>query len=274
MDRSLLMKYSVVKKKEYKYLFSICTLVTDFTQYDEMLKSFESNGFNATDCEYLCLDNSVENKFDAYDAINIFITSANGKYVIVCHQDVILLDDNLTDLLSCLEGVAAVDENWGLIGNAGGKNFNELAIRISDPHGENTSTGGPFPVKVTSLDENFILIRAEANLVASRDIGGFHLYGADLCILASIVGYSAYVVDFHLKHLSAGNAGFKNDQSVYSFHQTKKRFICKYNVAFRSRLIVTTCARMYLSGVNFFVIAFNSKILMKVVRKISKLFAS
>ena len=100
--------------------------------------------------------------------------------------------------------LSALDPNWGLAGNAGGVAPGELAIRIADPHGSDQNTHS-FPVPVCSLDENFIVLRADARLAFSADLDGFHFYGTDICLLADVHGYRSYVIDFHLRHLSAGN---------------------------------------------------------------------
>ena len=66
----------------------------------------------------------------------------------------------------------------------------------------------------------------------SRDLHGFHLYGADLCLIADILGYSAYVVDFHLRHKSVGNKGS-------TFEVVRAELIEKYRRALRYRVIGT-----------------------------------
>lgn len=252
------------------YIFSICTLVTDFSLYECMRNSFEEKGFNSSIAEFFCVDNSTGNQLDAYTAINRFLRTANGRYVILCHQDIVLHDDDCAVLLERIAEVEKGDPNWGLIGNAGGRSFNEYSIRISDPHGTNTRRSGPFPAPVMSLDENFIVVRASANLAASRDIGGFHLYGADLCLIASILGYSAYVIDFHLKHLSGGNSGRKTDTHLHSFAQSQRSFIAKYQRALAARWINTTCTRMYLSGNRLLNAICNLRQIIRLKRKADK----
>jgi len=46
-----------------------------------------------------------------------------------------------------------------------------LAIRISDPYGENQSSSSG---ACHALDENFIVVRRQANLSLSHDLSGFH----------------------------------------------------------------------------------------------------
>jgi hypothetical protein len=68
-----------VKLSETRY--SICTFVTLRSQYDEMIESFVSHGFAYDDCEYLYIDNSEKNHYEAYAGINKFLTIAKGCIV-------------------------------------------------------------------------------------------------------------------------------------------------------------------------------------------------
>jgi len=164
---------------------------------------------------------------------------AKGRYIIICHQDIVLLNDNLAQLENCIAELNKLDPKWALLGNAGGKSLGYTSLRLTDPHGDH-NTGG-FPMKVQSLDENFILIRKDANLGASSDLEGFHFYGFDLCLVAAMRGYSAYVVDFHLQHLSPGKIS-------QDFIKCKTRLIRKYQQLFSGNFFQTTCTSFYISG--------------------------
>src|SRR5215472_6574973 len=115
--------------------YSICTIVTQPDQYAEMITSFKNRGFDARDCEFLYLDNSQGNEFDAYTGINMFLNVARGKFIILCHQDVLLIDDGRANLDAALEKLTRLDPTWGVCGNAGVNGLGQTAIRISDPHG-------------------------------------------------------------------------------------------------------------------------------------------
>lgn len=156
--------------------FSICTLVTDELQYAEMLDSFVNFGFYPADCEYLYIDNTECNVFDAYASYQHFLNEAAGEILIRCHQDVELIADDRDRLEERLEELEAIDPNWAVCGNAGGVALGLFAIRISDPHGDNHSVGS-FPSRVVASDENFLVVKRSANLAISRDLSGFHLYG-------------------------------------------------------------------------------------------------
>lgn len=220
--------------------FSICSLVTDLGEYAEMVESFRERGFGGPDCEFLYLDNSESNTFDAFAGYNLFLARASGDYLILCHQDILLLEQGRPELERRLAELDALDPAWALCGNAGGVDGGRLAIRITDPHGADQSTG-TFPARADALDENFIVARRDSNLALSHDLSGFHLYGTDLCIVADMLGRTAYVIDFHLRHKSAG----KTDAGFYA---ARRAAIAKYRRAFRTRWIRTTCTAFLVSG--------------------------
>jgi len=141
-----------------------------------------------------------------------------------------------------LDELTRLDPDWGVCGNAGATASGRIAARISDPNTGDTNKGGPFPARVVSLDENFLVVRGEANLALSHDLAGYHWYGADLCIIADVLGWNAYVIDFHVLHKSGGSP----DGSFAAIRSATRR---KYNRAFRSRWHhVTTKRSIFLSG--------------------------
>lgn len=221
--------------------YTIGTLVTDQAQYDEMRASFEAGGFGSEDCEYLIIDNRHGNTADAYDGLRQLLNLAKGTFVILCHQDVVLLEDGRAELDARLAELSERDPTWALAGNSGGIAMRKLALRISDKHRQNQSRGGPFPVPVMSLDENLIIVRRETRVSFSRDLHGFHMYGADICLNAAMLGYTSYVIDFHLLHKGEAATGKAFDQSVAEFER-------KWRRAMSPRIMQTTCTRVLLSN--------------------------
>ena len=120
---------------------------------------------------------------------------------------------------------------------------------------------------MSGLDENFLLVRREANLAVSRDIDGFHLYGTDLCLIAQFLGYSAYVVDFHLRHLSSGPKGS-------SYQTIRSALIAKHSRALRPRMVTTTTTVVYLGGPRALRSLLNSRIGLGIARRIGRVAAS
>jgi len=226
----------------FKFKYSICTLVTNAAEYGEMRESFASRGFTTADCEYLYIDNSRRNHAEAFAGYNLFLDSAQGRYVILCHQDILLKFDDRKILEQRLEELDRIDPGWGLAGNAGGIGPESCAVHVTHPSGEQNS--GVFPMEAQSLDENFLLVKKEANLGLSRDLRGFHFHGTDLCQIARILGWNAWVIDFNLFHKSEGNF----DNSFYDLSRQLRR---KYERALKGRTVQTMGARVHLSGSAF-----------------------
>jgi len=219
--------------------YSICTLVTDHDKYTLMVESFISKGFGTTDCEYLFVDNSKSNKLDGYSGYNAFLSSANGSRIVICHQDILLIDSDRNDLDSALSDLDRIDSNWAACGNAGVTRDGVSALRISDPHGENVSRG-PFPTQVVSLDENFVVVRRSANLGVSPLLSGFHMYATELCLVASYLGLKCYVIDFHLQHNSAG-------QLDPNFFAARQALSDRHSSIGRARAIATPSTTFFIA---------------------------
>lgn len=221
--------------------FTIGTLVNDVDSYRLMRQSFVAGGFAADECEYLAVDNTGSDQTSAYEGLTRMLAAARGRYVVLCHQDVRLLAEGRCDLERRLDELETRDPAWAVAGNAGGIAPGRLALRITDPHGSDRRVG-TLPARVASLDENFIVVKRSARLGFSRDLSGFHLYGADICLVADVLGYSSYVIDFHLAHLSPGN------KHSAAFQEAERAFHAKWSKALRSRFVQTTCALLGLSG--------------------------
>jgi hypothetical protein len=219
---------------KHALLFSICTLVTRPAEYAEMTATFLAGGFTPDVAEYLYLDNSSGNAWDAYSGFAQMFSQVRGRYVIYCHQDVRLLEDGATQLLARLAELDRLDPHWALAGNAGGLRNGDCAIRISDPYGENTRHG-ELPARAVALDENFMVLRRASPVGISADIGGFHMYGPDLGLHAKLAGRGVWVIDFHLRHLSGGKVDL-------SFCDVQDRFQRKYAALFSRRWHFRTTA--------------------------------
>ena len=216
------------------YEFSLCTISNNPEEYEEMKNSFELCGFNAN-CEYLLADNSKGNLFNAYEAIRRFLLESNAEYILIVHQDVRCVDDK-EYLVKCLNHLSDIDPNWAVCGNGGAIGYHQ-GIMYIDNNGV-TIKSRNLPAKVTSLDENFLIIKASSNITVSNNFSDFHLYGTDLCLIADILGYNCYVIPFMVKHLSHGN------QEQLLKHVNG--FVKSYGRKLRSRYIQTTCTKFYL----------------------------
>ncbi|AYL93788.1 hypothetical protein [Mucilaginibacter celer] len=251
-----------VEKTKYPYRYSICTLVTRKQEYLEMLDTFIKGGFTPDICEYLIVDNSAVNQMDAYQGINSLLQKAQGEYIILCHQDILLIEgqSNIQALDKQLAEMDARDPNWGVLGNAGGATrlYKRMAIKIAYPNGV-IDIQGTVPQKVGCIDENFMLVKNGANLALSGDLSGYHLYGFDLCMVAELLGYSAWVIDFLLVHKSEGNV----NQSYFEILAQAKT---RYTHFMRGRYVNTTIKRFYISGSKLRNWLFDTRVFRRVIK--------
>lgn len=240
----------------YPITFSICTFVTRVDEYEGMKKSFLENGFLENDLEFLYFDNSeINNNTDAFEGINYFLNHSVGRYIIICHQDIEVID-NQRKLLNHIEEIEQIDANWSLLSNAGGYGPNKICYHVTYPK-TGLEKQGQFPTKISSADENFLLIKSEANLSISKNLSGFHFYGSDLCMISGLLGYSCWAISFNLLHKSRGTKDS-------SFWNCKKEFKIKYSTFFKSRWIQTTSSPLYLSGNLFDRIFIGSRLILKI----------
>lgn len=246
-------------KNSYKY--SICTIVSDKNEYGDMLRSFTEAGFDGNDIEFIHIDNSSKNNFDAYESVRKFLNIAGGEYVIICHQD-ILIKDTRNQLNALLEELEILDPNWAMAGNAGGVKFKKFARYFMNHH-EKMDIANNLPCRVYSLDENFLILKRAVRITPSINMDGFHFYGTDMCLQADMCGYSAYVIKFLLHHKSHGNT----DKHFYA---AKEKLRLIYKKQLRTRAIQTTCTRMILSGSALFSGFLSSKFVVLLVKEYYK----
>lgn len=254
-----------MERLNHVYRYTIATLVNDMAEYQEMIASYVAAGFTEDICEYLYVDNIGQNTFDAYEGINIFLQAAKGEYIIITHQDVLTNFDKIEDLNGRIAAMDRLDSKWAVLSNAGGIEndlYQRIAAHVVYADGFDQRVG-KLPQRACSVDENFILVKKDANLALSADLKGFHLYGTDLCLVADLLGYTCYVIDFKLTHKSYGNPN-------KSFEDLLKQLIAKYRHFMRSRTIVTTITDFRLSASDWNTALFKTKLVKKISRKLTK----
>lgn len=221
-------------------IFHICTIANKLEQYKEMRDSFIKAGFDENKCRYTLFDNSNGNIYEPYTVFNQIKQNTIEPYIIFCHQD-ILLDQGhgFKQLVQVIEELNLLDSKWAIVGNAGFNSQYKQIVRIKDPNNLK-QWDGEFPQQVHSLDENFLVIKTSANISCSHDLKGFHFYATDLCLNSIINGYSCYVIDFYITHLSAGNF----DNNFWNF---QIKFKNKWNNEFAFLYIKATGTPMFFS---------------------------
>lgn len=212
--------------------FRVLTFVTDFAEYEEMRGSFASAGFTPGVAQFQVVDNSRGNAYDPYSLLNSVLDSMPEFALVVCHQDVRLdLGAGYQDLVTCL---STLDDGWGVAGPAGITDDYRQVLAIQDPWNA-PRWQGEWPVSVQALDELLIVIRP-GRAALSDGLSGFHFYGADLCLAAKRLGFSASAVDFPLTHLSDGRRG----QLSEGYRSGRRRFQAQVSRHYRFTLVVTS----------------------------------
>lgn len=211
--------------------YSICSLVTDHALYKNMVTSFVEAGFAPDRCEYLYADNTGGNGSDGYRGLNRMIAAARGRIVILVHQDVLAVD-RIERLDAVLDDLDHLAPDWAVAGNAGFDATQWSYLRRLTESDLVAPLGHGPARKAISLDENLLILRRDALLGFSHDLGGFHLYATDLVLQAGVRGRTAWVVDFHVEHLGRG----KIDQSFVVARDALEQ---KYRTAFAGRTVRT-----------------------------------
>lgn len=219
--------------------FSVCSLVASEEKYQRLISSFTKNGFDASNTEFIAIDNRGNNRFDGYRALRAAISAAKGEFILYTHDDIELVDDDADTLLSILRDLDARDPNWTLAGNAGWTidHPERLMIHLRDPHG--TRRDVDEPKRVGGLDENFLILPRKRLVLPSLDLSGFHLFATDLCQQSLFVGGSAWVIPFFLHHHSSGSHSSELEASKAAFER-------KYGMIAKRPRVRAPATTMYL----------------------------
>ena len=124
--------------------------------------------------------------------------------VVFCHQDVEFLEKWTEKLFEQISIVEKTHKSWGVLGTFGVAKNGMFAGHIIDPSGHFHCL--PLPAEVQSLDEHCLIMRKHSGLTFDEQLGGFHLYGADICLQASAKGLINFAIDACVQHLSSGKA--------------------------------------------------------------------
>lgn len=217
----------------------IVTVANDLAQYAQMRRSFESAGFTPGRARFTVHDNSRENRHDPYEVLRTLPAGGPEPYVIFCHQDVRLdLGHGYEQFATQVALLDGRHPRWVAAGNSGGGEDGRLLLHLDDPAGRWREP--TLPVKVRSLDENFLLLRRKHTPFCSPGLSGFHFYGTDVCLNAIVRGGSAHVIDFLLSHGSQGS------RHSPAFAAAQDRLVRYWDQRFLAGIVRTTCTELVL----------------------------
>jgi hypothetical protein len=216
-------------------VFEIYTFVSDGALYERMCKSLIAAGFSAD--AFVRLSDASD---DPYAAITRIGRESSARYPILCHQD-ILADQGAgaAALAAALEQLDALDADWLVAGNAGVTRSGRVLRRLVDRHGGSNTEA--LPAQVMTLDENFLVFNGRHTPRCSAALGGFHLYGSDVCLHAFADGGSAYVIDFLASHLGVG------DTDSVEYQRVRSRFVEVWSERCALRYVITPSDVLFIS---------------------------
>jgi hypothetical protein len=224
-------------ESSWEHHFSVCCLVTRWSDYETARTAYHRQGFNTDNSEFLVCDNSTTNRFDAYQAIRAFLREARGRYVVIAHQDAYPMEE-CSKLLERLKSLEKADPMWGIAGNAGvnDRKWPSVAGSLRMPESMGISMKMPHQ-QVSVLDENALIIRNGCGITVSADLEGYHLYGLDICSVAARLGYTSYALDYLWFHGSHGTI-------AEDFFASKVKLESKLRKYFSRTGAATTCTHV------------------------------
>ena len=224
----------VTPRRPGRIQFSICTLVNNDKKYRASLADWRQHGFRGADCEFLFCDNREGNQYDGFQSSRLFLDAAQGKYVVLTHQDS-RPRTTKTALLQILEDLEKLDPRWAIVGNAGVQQatLRFVTLGLVMPNYSQRKHEEEY-VQVEALDENLLIVKAEARLSLSHDLKGFHLYGLDLSDVARRLGRTCYVAKMPWYHGSHGTLNGPFYRQVRIFEKKMREYR-------RFRLLGTNC---------------------------------
>lgn len=181
-------------------------------------------------------DDSVEfipinNADSAAKALNEGIEKAKNDICVLCHQDVRFPQNWLDDIEGLDNNKFGVCGVWGITLDG------YFAGHVITPVGRWLQ--GNLPIEAQCVDELLMIIRKSSGLRFDESLGGWHLYGADICLEAEKRGLSNWIIDACVTHLSMG----KLDDA---FEKCKKELMTKWSGHGPPRIFKTTCTTINL----------------------------
>jgi glycosyltransferase involved in cell wall biosynthesis len=245
----------------------VVSCVNDFDKYNCCVgNSFQQEQRDGT-VELIPIDNT-SNTLSAPEALNQGLKKATGEIVVFCHQDVKFPQGWIEKLLEQIVIVERTHKNWGVLGTFGIAKNGSPAGHIIDYCGHFHCL--PLPSEVQSLDEHCLIIRKDSGLRFDEQLGGFHLYGADICLQAMSNGLTNYAIDACVKHMSPGG---KVDDA---FNKVEDKLYLKWKQRNSPLTVIeTTCGMCRLQGgvkgvLAYRIARFKRKRKRKKIRKLQK----
>ena len=211
----------MICKAENKLQFSVITPVSDGLLYARSM-----------DVSRLPTDDliSIGNAESAAAALNYGMRKAKYDLCVCCHQDVAFPP-------FWADGLLKLPEGFGVVGLYGMDLKGNEVGHVNDPHGYRMK--GIMPCEAQTVDELCIIIDRRNGLQFDEELGGWHMYGADICLAAMQKGLKNYVINNLVLH---GSGGKMNS----AYYAVRGAFVKKWQGHAPVRELYTTCGKILL----------------------------
>jgi hypothetical protein len=128
-------------------------------------------------------------------ACNAGIEKATADLLVLVHQDVYLPKGWLGALSRAVEVLSQKDPEWGVLGVWGvGRSSEGAGFLYCGANRKVLGHSFDGGVEVETLDEVLLVLRKSSGLRFDQRLGGFHMYGTDICLEARRRGRKCYAI--------------------------------------------------------------------------------
>jgi hypothetical protein len=220
----------VYATKPQKVDFSFVSLIRDDEKYQQFLASLAAQEGNAS-YEVIPIPNYFNQINSAFKGLNIGTDLADGKYIIYCHDDIVLSSNWLERLKHHIKNLENSNIQWGVIGPAGITLDEQGAYFLTTEQNQNIKLLDPSVIndkefyEVSTLDELCLIVKKSSGLrFSEKTLSGFHFYGANLCLQAKQRGLRNFAIDCWTWHQSDGLKNVNDKQKFEIFYECAKTF--------------------------------------------------
>lgn len=203
------------------------TIACCWTNESQLESFIESVKKQTISVELLLIDNRESKYTSCSGAFNSVIDQIQTKYVIFSHQDIILFhNDTLEKFIGYLEKLNEQD----ILGVAGADpDVSRIITNVRSSENAIDKNNNKFGLKkCQTLDECFFGGYSEKFRNEHFDeiiCSNWHLYAVEMCLRTISRGYTPYVCDVEIIHLSAGKVNYIYNQEFYSLCKKYKEHL-------------------------------------------------
>lgn len=146
---------------------------------------------------------SYEGYKTAGTAYNQALDDCETPWLLLAHQDVYLPRDFAARIMQALDALSQTAPDWAVAGVVGGTVSGAVLGKVwCSGNGRLIRGEATLPARAATLDELIIIIRRDSGLRFDAQLPSFHLYAADIILMAEAAGHSSWVVDAPVVHHS------------------------------------------------------------------------